>query len=116
MRDQGRGNGAFGGLPTIGESASTLCPGGGPRGDCWFQPPNGAVNGALGSSGLAPLGAGASFGTTSKAPRIHGWIRQKYAYLPGGRSGGVVEVPVGLPSEIGSQPSVPESQRPSASG
>src|SRR4051812_33365284 len=30
------------------------------------------------------------------------WIRQKSAYVPAGRSGGVEETPVGLPSEIGS--------------
>src|SRR5437763_10802674 len=78
--------------------------------------PNGATNGALAGGDDPAVGAGASFGTTSKAPRIHGWMRQKYAYLPGARSGGDVETPLGLPSEIGSQPRIPESKRPSASG
>ena len=39
--------------------------------------PNGLTNGALSSSGASRAGAGASFGITSKAPRIHGWMRQK---------------------------------------
>src|SRR2546423_15515766 len=64
--------------------------------------PNGIWNGALESSADPCLGAGASLGITSNAPRIHGRIRQKSAYVPAGRSGGVEETPVGLPSEIGS--------------
>ena len=39
--------------------------------------PNGRRNGASPSNGALPDGAGASVGTTSNAPRIHGWIRQK---------------------------------------
>src|SRR5207244_8578622 len=67
-----------------------------------FREPN-ATNGASSAtSGCTPEGAGASFATTSKAPRIHGWMRQKYEYLPGARSGGVEETPDGLPFEIGS--------------
>src|SRR4051812_48135791 len=78
--------------------------------------PNACANGASPVSGVPPVGGGASLAMPSKAPRIHGWMRQKYASLPAGRSAGVDETPVGLPFEIGSQPSVPESQRPSASG
>src|SRR4051794_22676340 len=39
--------------------------------------PNGRRNGASPSNGAPADGAGASVGTTSNAPRIHGWIRQK---------------------------------------
>ncbi len=60
--------------------------------------------------------AASGYLTTSNAPRIHGWMRQKYAYLPSCRSFGVCAVGTGLPPSTRSKPSVPESQRPSASG
>src|SRR5688500_3090878 len=54
--------------------------------------------------------------TTSKAPRIQGWIRQEYAYLPAFRSFGVSATGFGLPPSTASKPSVVESHVPSASG
>ena len=58
--------------------------------------------------------------TTRNAPRMNGWMRQKYVYVPGARLAGVFQFGrlAAAVSPVGPYPSSPESKSigPSASG